>query len=139
MNPKEVSKEIRYYLKPAKKLLKCYRKSKKRFYEDMTISVEEFLNNNPHAGREELHRFLGNPERLVLNFMEQIDEKETVNAHRRSILLLAVGLSIIALIVVLILSFFFRYIPTHITRIENSEVKSMMMSCEGCCSRLVFP
>ncbi|MCI9273305.1 MAG: hypothetical protein HFE39_05025 [Clostridiales bacterium] len=127
MKPKEAGKEIRRYLKPVKKLLKCYRTSQKRFYRDLTVSAEEFLNTNPQAGREDLHKFLGDPECLVLNFMEQIDEKEIVNARRRSMVFLVVCLSIAALILVMIVSFFFQYIPVKMTIIENSEVITRYM------------
>ena len=50
----ELLKEIKAYLKPARKRLVCSKKSKDDFYRDILASAEEYLQLHPNASKREL-------------------------------------------------------------------------------------
>lgn len=101
----ELLKEIKAYLKPAKRRLVCSRKSKDDFYRDILASAEEYLQLHPNASKEELCEYLGDSEALASGFMDSLPKSEIIRARRKSKLLLVGGIVLAALI--LMLAFYF--------------------------------
>lgn len=99
-NQEEIKKEVKAYLKPAKKRLLCSKESRRTFYEALVSSADELFGVNPNATREQLHKYLGSPEALVGNFVEGLDEEEVTRARRREKLLLIGGITLAAVVVI---------------------------------------
>ena len=65
----ELLKEVKAYLRPARKCLVCSRKSKDDFYRDILASAEEYLQLHPNASKRELCEYLGDCESLASCFL----------------------------------------------------------------------
>lgn len=103
----ELLKEIKAYLKPARKRLVCSKKSKDDFYRDILASAEEYLQLHPNASKKELCEYLGNCEALASGFMDSLPKCEIIWARRKSKLLLAGGIVLAALVLIFMLYLFF--------------------------------
>ena len=98
----ELLKEIKAYLKPARKRLVCSKKSKDDFYRDILASAEEYLQLHPNASKRELCEYLGDCEALASGFMDSLPKREIIWARRKSKLLLAGGIILAALSVMVV-------------------------------------
>lgn len=78
-----IKKTVNQYIRPAKRKLVCSRKSKTAFYRDLNAGVREYLQARPEATMEELKGFLGEPQQLINDFVEQLSPKEILKARRR--------------------------------------------------------
>lgn len=103
----ELLKEIKAYLKPARKRLGCSKKSKDDFYRDILASAEEYLQLHPNASKRELCEYLGDCEALASGFMDSLPKREIIWARRKSKLLLAGGIILAALVLIFMLYLFF--------------------------------
>lgn len=103
----ELLKEIKAYLKPARKRLVCSKKSKDDFYRDILASAEEYLQLHPNASKRELCEYLGDCEALASGFMDSLPKREIIWARRKSKLLLAGGIILAALVLIFMLYLFF--------------------------------
>ena len=103
----ELLKEIKAYLKPARKRLVCSKKSKDDFYRDILASAEEYLQLHPNASKKELCEYMGDCEALASGFMDSLPKREIIWARRKSKLLLAGGIILAALVLIFMLYLFF--------------------------------
>lgn len=103
----ELLKEIKAYLKPARKRLVCSKKSKDDFYRGILASAEEYLQLHPNASKKELCEYLGDCEALASGFMDSLPKREIIWARRKSKLLLAGGIILAALVLIFMLYLFF--------------------------------
>ena len=110
----ELLKEVKAYLRPARKCLVCSRKSKDDFYRDILASAEEYLQLHPNASKKELCEYLGDCEALASGFMDSLPKREIIWARRRSKLLLAGGIVLAALIVMVVFYLIVVYETTGI-------------------------
>ena len=86
----ELLKEIKAYLKPARKRLVCSKKSKDDFYRDILASAEEYLQLHPNASKKELCEYLGDWEALASGFMDSPVSYTHLDVYKRQGLYLPV-------------------------------------------------
>lgn len=97
-----VKKEVKSYMKPYSYRFRCSRKHKKALYDLMASTGEEFLDINPMATIEDLHKYWGHPANIFEDFQETIGPKEIWKSYRRSLWLTAAICITAALVFILI-------------------------------------
>lgn len=110
----QIQKEVKAYLKSAKKDLKCRKQSKETLYEALETSAEEFFGINTEATIDDLHQFWGSPAEIVKNFVEGLDVREVKSAQRLAKVLLIGSIAFTAL-VLLVLVYIYMYYENNTT------------------------
>lgn len=119
-----IDKLTNNYIKEIKQNLLCPVRQKKPVLKDIANSVKDYAENNNITDINDLYTHFGTPEEVAKSYMSQADIKDIkrkINLHRFFVAVIAVTLSVFALLLIcfLIDDFVHRDFTTYIYPAEE--------------------
>lgn len=116
----EMNKELSDYYSQIKKLFIGSNRELNHLLGELKISVDEYVENNPNAGMEDVFTSFGTPEEIAGSFINNISvDKLMKKTQKKKILLMVSVLILIIYIVFIIVSFIDVHEEAHGYFVEN--------------------
>lgn len=122
MNNNLLEQQINRYLYQVQKGLTCTEESKRAFIDHLKSSVEDYAAQTPNCTIENIIQFSGEASQVSKNLMESVEPSEIARIHQRKKITIISCTVLAAIMVVILMSLFFKSRGTHDGLVTESTI-----------------